>query len=153
MVDPVETPAQDSTESRPVVLIVEDEFLLRWPASEYLRDSGYRVIEAGSVSEAMVVFSSNTRVDVVFSDINLQGELNGHALARWLDKHHPTVPILLTSGDKARRGIGIHGTDAFIHFQTLLAGGRGPAHQGPPAAPCLTSPRHAAAASKSGSLA
>ena len=60
---------------RPVVLIVEDEFLLRWPASEYLRDSGYRVIEASSVSEAMVVFSSHTRVDAVFSDINLQGEL------------------------------------------------------------------------------
>lgn len=101
MVDPVETPAQDSTETRPVVLVVEDEFLLRWPASEYLRDSGYRVIEAGSVSEAMVVLSSHARVDAVFSDINLQGELNGHALARWLDKHHPTVPILLTSGDKA----------------------------------------------------
>ena len=101
MVDAVEAPAQDSTESRPVVLVVEDEFLLRWPASEYLRDSGYRVIEAASVSEAMAVFSSNTRVDAVFSDINLQGELTGHALARWLDIHHPTVPMLLTSGDKA----------------------------------------------------
>ena len=121
--DPVETPAQDSTESRPVVLIVEDEFLLRWPASEYLRDSGYRVIEASSVSEAMVVFSSNTRVDAVFSDINLQGELTGHALARWLDKHYPAVPMLLTSGDKAAAAASVStgATRAFISKPYLLA--------------------------------
>ena len=100
MVDPVETPAQDAADTRPAVLIVEDEFLLRWPASEYLRDSGYRVIEAATVSDAIVVFASNTRVDLVFSDINLRGELNGHALARWLSKYHPQVPMLLTSGDR-----------------------------------------------------
>jgi DNA-binding NtrC family response regulator len=122
MVDPVETPVQDSTESRLVVLIVEDEFLLRWPASEYLRDLGYRVIEAGSVSEAMVVFSSNTRVDAVFSDINLQGELNGHALARWLDKHYPTVPMLLTSGDKAAAAsVSTGATRSFISKPYSLA--------------------------------
>jgi DNA-binding response OmpR family regulator len=122
MVDPVETPAQDSTESRPVVLIVEDEFLLRWPASEYLRDSGYRVIEASSVSEAMVVFSSNTRVDAVFSDINLQGELTGHALARWLDKHYPAVPMLLTSGDKAAAAsVSTGAARVFISKPYLLA--------------------------------
>ncbi|MGD0492871.1 MAG: response regulator [Steroidobacteraceae bacterium] len=100
MVEPVETPARDPTDGRPVVLIVEDEFLLRWPASEYLRDSGYRVIEASTVSEAIVVFSSHTHIDLVFSDINLQGELTGHALARWLSKHYPAVPMLLTSGDR-----------------------------------------------------
>ena len=122
MVDPVETPAQDSTESRLVVLIVEDEFLLRWPASEYLRDSGYRVIEASSVSEAMVVLSSNTRVDAVFSDINLQGELTGHSLARWLDKHHPAVPMLLTSGDKAAAAaVSTGATRAFISKPYSLA--------------------------------
>jgi DNA-binding NtrC family response regulator len=99
-VDPVEIPAQDAADTRSVVLIVEDEFLLRWPASEYLRDSGYRVIEAATVSEAIVVFSSNTRVDLVFSDIQLQGALTGHALARWLSKHYPEVPMLLTSGER-----------------------------------------------------
>jgi two-component system, response regulator PdtaR len=100
VVDPVETPTHDAADSRPVILIVEDEFLLRWPAAEYLRDSGYRVIEAATVSEAIVVFSSSTHVDLVFSDINLQGELTGHALARWLSKHFPQVPMLLTSGDR-----------------------------------------------------
>lgn len=104
------------------MLIVEDEFLLRWPASEYLRDSGFRVIEAASVSEAMVVFSSNTRVDAVFSDINLQGDLTGHELARWLDKHYPTVPMLLTSGDKAAAAsVSTGATRSFISKPYLLA--------------------------------
>ena len=121
MVDPVETYARDSAENRPVVLIVEDEFLLRWPASEYLRDSGYRVIEAGSVSEAMVVLSS-TPVDMVFSDINLIGESTGHALARWLEEHHPKVPILLTSGDEAAiAGISMAGKRSFISKPYSLA--------------------------------
>jgi DNA-binding response OmpR family regulator len=121
MVDPVETHARESADNRPVVLIVEDEFLLRWPASEYLRDSGYRVIEAGSVSEAMVVLSS-TQVDMVFSDINLIGDVTGHALARWLGEHHPKVPILLTSGDKAAAaGISMAGKRSFISKPYSLA--------------------------------
>ncbi|HEX4153796.1 MAG TPA: response regulator [Steroidobacteraceae bacterium] len=100
MEDPVEAPDPDSVDDRHVVLIVEDEFLLRWPTSEFLRESGYRVIEVASVSEAIMVFSSNTRVDLVFSDVNLEGDLTGHALASWLEKHHPAIPMLLTSGDK-----------------------------------------------------
>lgn len=96
--NPVETLAQDTASSRPVVLIVEDEFLLRWPVSEYLRDSGFRVVEAGSVQEAIVLLSGDGRIDAVFSDINLPGEQSGLALSRWLDKHRPAIPLLLTSG-------------------------------------------------------
>jgi len=98
-VNPVETLAQDTASSRPVVLIVEDEFLLRWPVAEYLRDSGFRVIEAGSVQEAIVLLSGDGRIDAVFSDINLPGEQGGLALSRWLDKHRPAIPLLLTSGE------------------------------------------------------
>jgi CheY-like chemotaxis protein len=97
--NPLEASHDEAEDSRAVVLIVEDDFLIRWPAAEYLRDSGYRVIEAGTVGEAMVVFSSGTHVDLVFSDINLAGELTGYSFARWLGEHHPDLPVLLTSGD------------------------------------------------------
>jgi DNA-binding NtrC family response regulator len=100
MVDPVEALTEGSADARPVVLVVEDEFSLRWPASEYLRDSGYRVVEAASVAEAILIFSANTRVDAVFSDINLKGELSGIELSRWLHEHRPDVPMLMTSGDQ-----------------------------------------------------
>jgi CheY-like chemotaxis protein len=55
------------------------------------------VIEAADVAEAIGVFASGIRVDGVFSDINMPGE-DGHTLARWLTRHHPRIPVLLTSG-------------------------------------------------------
>jgi CheY-like chemotaxis protein len=99
---PNEAPKGEAEDRRPVVLIVEDDFLTRWPTAEYLRDSGYRVIEAGSAGEAMVVFSSGAHVDLVFSSISLSAELTGtgYAFARWLGDNHPSVPLLLTSGDR-----------------------------------------------------
>jgi two-component system, response regulator PdtaR len=106
---------QSSEERRIRVLLVEDDFLLRWPTAEYLRDAGYRVIEAATVNEGIVVMSSGTRVDLVFSDINLTGDLTGHALARWLGKYHPDMPMLLTSSDKTASGlISVGATRSFL---------------------------------------
>ena len=95
---------QDTDERRATVLLVEDELLVRWPAGEYLRDAGYRVIEAASASEAIAVLSSGTEVDLVFSDINLTDAMSGHGLAAWLASNRPRVPMLLTSGDRGELG-------------------------------------------------
>ena len=81
-----------------VLLIVEDHFDTRWTTAAYLRDAGYRVIEAGDAEEAMSVLSAGTHVDLVFSDINMPGDFNGNLLADWIAKHHPSIPVLLTSG-------------------------------------------------------
>jgi CheY-like chemotaxis protein len=91
---------QETDERRSTLLLVEDELLLRWPTGEYLRDAGYRVIEAASASEAIAVLASGARVDLVFSDVNLADEMNGHALASWLASNHPQTPMLLTSADR-----------------------------------------------------
>jgi len=95
---------QDTGERRATVLLVEDELLLRWPTGEYLRDAGYRVIEAATASEAIAVLSSGTPIDLVFSDINLTDAMSGHALAGWLASNHPQVPMLLTSADRRELG-------------------------------------------------
>jgi two-component system, response regulator PdtaR len=97
--EPVESLKTETEDPRDVVLIVEDEFLIRWPTAEYLRDSGYRVIEASSAHEAMTVLSSGTPLDMVFSDMNLSDTLTGYDLARWVAEHHRGIPVLLTSGD------------------------------------------------------
>jgi DNA-binding NtrC family response regulator len=107
--------SRDVENRRTRVLIVEDDVVIRWQAAEYLRDAGYHVIEAANVNEGIVVFSSGTQVDIVFSDINLAGELTGHALARWLSKFYPEVPMLLTSGDQnASASISAGGTRSFV---------------------------------------
>jgi CheY-like chemotaxis protein len=88
---------EDAPEKR-LVLLIEDDFSTRYTAALYLREIGYRVIEAANAAEAISVFASGTYVDFVFSDINMPGTLNGLGFAQWLAKYHPSVPILLTSG-------------------------------------------------------
>lgn len=80
------------------VLVVDDEAMVRMPISEYLRDCGYTVVEAGDALEAIAAIDSVPSVNVVFSDIRMPGTMDGFGLAKWLRKHHPEIPVILTSG-------------------------------------------------------
>ncbi len=81
------------------VLIVEDEVLVRMVIADYLRECGYRVIEAGSAAEAITVLTSPEPVDVVFSDIQMPGTMDGFGLATWVRQNRPGLKVLLTSGN------------------------------------------------------
>ena len=83
---------------RPVILVVDDEVLLRCAVAEYLRDCGFHVLEAASGAEAVAVLSADVVVDMVFSDVQMPGELNGYALAQWVRTNRPGIHVLLTSG-------------------------------------------------------
>ena len=98
--DSMPLPPANITENTLTVLIVEDEFLVRWPAAVFLRERGYTVIEATDVPDAISIFNSGAHVDVVFSDIQMPGELTGHSLAEWLGENHPNIPLLLTSASR-----------------------------------------------------
>src|SRR5919198_311753 len=80
------------------ILIVEDEVLIRLDVADYLRECGYRVMEAGNASEAIAILQSGHRIDLVFSDVQLPGSMDGFALARWVRAHQPEVKVILTSG-------------------------------------------------------
>src|SRR5262245_7762736 len=92
MIAPQHEPASET------ILIVEDEVLIRLDVSDYLRACGYRVIEAGNASEAIAILQSGHRIDLVFSDVQLPGSMDGFALARWVRTHQPEVKVILTSG-------------------------------------------------------
>jgi CheY-like chemotaxis protein len=79
------------------VLVVEDEVLLRLVIAQYLRDCGYRVIEAADADEAMLVLDqARLAVDVVFSDVEMPGSMDGFALARWTRANRPGLQVILT---------------------------------------------------------
>ena len=80
-----------------VILIVDDEILIRTPVAEFLRDADYKVIEAANAAEAIAVFVAGIAVDLVFSDIGMPGGMDGVGLARWIFEHRPDLPMLLTS--------------------------------------------------------
>jgi CheY-like chemotaxis protein len=81
-----------------VILLVEDEELVRILGVDYLQDAGFAVIEAADVAHAIVVIDEAARIDLVFTDVHMPGAMDGHALAAWLEQHWPAIPVLLTSG-------------------------------------------------------
>jgi DNA-binding NtrC family response regulator len=83
-------------EVQETVLVVEDEVLVRMPIAQYLRDCGYKVIEASNADEAMtLLMHKETVVDIVFSDIEMPGALDGFGLAKWIREHRPGLDVLL----------------------------------------------------------
>jgi DNA-binding NtrC family response regulator len=91
-----------SPELRQTILVVDDEVLIRTAISEYLRDCGYKVIEAASVDEAVLVLQQAViTVHIVLSDVEMPGARDGFALAQWVRQHRPTVHVIL-AGSPAR---------------------------------------------------
>lgn len=81
-----------------VVLVVEDELIVRCNIATYLRDAGYFVLETDSGEEAIALCKSNTSIDMVFTDINLIGPATGWDLGECFEIERPDVPIVYTSG-------------------------------------------------------
>jgi CheY-like chemotaxis protein len=64
-------PQGSKHEVKTTILIVEDHFVTRWSAAEYLRMRGYKVIEAVDVTEALGIAAAGTPIDAVFSDARM----------------------------------------------------------------------------------
>jgi len=80
------------------ILVAEDEVLVRHDISEYLRSQGYAVVEANSAAEAIQVLKDSIDVTAVFTDVRMPGIVDGLDLARYVQSHHPDVPVVITSG-------------------------------------------------------
>jgi CheY-like chemotaxis protein len=84
------------------ILVVEDDAVIRLVIAGHLRDCGYRVIEAADAEEAVTVLEQrDSRVSVVFTDIEMPGEMDGFALAQWVRRRQPGVEVVL-AGTPAR---------------------------------------------------
>ncbi len=80
------------------LLVVEDDPIARFTLSEGLRCWGYEVEEAESGDAALDALSEDPNFDLVVSDIQMPGEVDGAALAIRLRSERPDLPVLLTSG-------------------------------------------------------
>ena len=84
---------------RVVVIIVEDELLIRLMAADVFAEAGYLVLEADSADEALSVLEAEAdNVDVLFTDVHMPGELDGLALAHHTMRRWPWIGQLITSG-------------------------------------------------------
>jgi CheY-like chemotaxis protein len=82
----------------PTVLIVEDETLISHLVADWLNDRGFAVHEAASGDEALDYIDQGGPVDVMFTDVNLPGSLNGAQLAARVRAMRPELPIVYASG-------------------------------------------------------
>lgn len=88
----------DSGAKRPIVLIVEDEFLIRVDAVDMIRSAGFDVVEAGSADEAISILENRPDITVVFTDIQMPGSMDGLKLAAAIRGRWPPIKIVATSG-------------------------------------------------------
>lgn len=81
-----------------VVLVVEDEVLIRMTAVDYVQQAGHTAIEASSADEAIQILEQRTDIDIVFSDVTMPGSMDGLKLISVIRKRWPPVRLILTSG-------------------------------------------------------
>jgi CheY-like chemotaxis protein len=101
----------------PTVLVVDDEPLICLLACDYLRDAGYRTLEAHNAQQAIDLLEKGERVHVVFSDVQMPG-MDGFELQRWLRQHRPRVKVLLSSGvENVKAASGYMGPPRWLIFK------------------------------------
>jgi len=86
------------TAIQPTVLLVEDEALISRLVAGCLSGRGFAVHAAATGDEALAYLGDGGAVDVLFTDINLPGSIDGAALAQCVRRMRPDLPVVYTSG-------------------------------------------------------
>jgi two-component system, response regulator PdtaR len=95
----------------PVLLVVEDDFLVRLTLVDALSDDGFDVLEAADAQAALNHICERTDIAAMMTDIDLPGGADGFALARAVRVIRPDLPVLYASGrfSSAEPGRGVDG--------------------------------------------
>lgn len=88
----------DCPGSSPLVLVVEDDALVRMMARDLLEDASFEVLEAVSADEALVLLECQPDIGVLFTDIDMPGSMNGLELASLVAERWPHIRLVVTSG-------------------------------------------------------
>jgi len=81
-----------------VVLVVDDEALIRMYAVDVFEDAGFRVVEAEDGEDALAALERHPEIGVMFTDINMPGPFDGLELARKVHARRPDIQLIIASG-------------------------------------------------------
>src|ERR1700741_4911881 len=84
--------------SKGVVLVVEDDPLVRMVAADTVQDAGFETIEAADADSAIVILEARKDIRIVVTDIQMPGSMDGLRLARAIRDRWPPIEVILTSG-------------------------------------------------------
>jgi DNA-binding NtrC family response regulator len=79
------------------ILVVDDQVLIRMAVSDLLRDEGFKVFEAASGKEGLIVLEGNEPVHLLISDIRMPGDIDGVQLSALAKTSQPGLPVILMS--------------------------------------------------------
>ena len=83
---------------RPVILIVEDDFLIRSHAAQIIEEAEFDVVEASDADDAIAILEARSDITVLFTDIQMPGSMDGLKLAAAVKGRWPPIKIVATSG-------------------------------------------------------
>jgi CheY-like chemotaxis protein len=106
---------------RPLVLVVEDEILLRWTTVAVVEEAGFDVVEAGSAIEAISMLEKRNDIRTVFTDVEMPGAIDGLQLAHLISTRWPAIKIMATSGRLRLRDDDLPKGARFLHKPYAVA--------------------------------
>lgn len=83
---------------RNVVLVVEDTAFVRLTALQLVRSAGYEALEAADAEAAILILESRSDIDLVFTDVQMPGAMDGIQLAHSIRERWPPVRLIVASG-------------------------------------------------------
>ena len=109
----------------PEVLVVEDQFATRMEAADAITDMGLCVREAGDADEAMQAMDDHPDIGVLFTDIEMPGQMSGLDLAEQVHQDRPDVELIVTSGGQRVKDSELPDNGTFLskpyHSSRLIA--------------------------------
>src|ERR1700726_43380 len=97
-----------------VVLVVEDEMMLRMRAVDMVEDAGFTPVEAVDADEAVAILESRSDIALLFTDIQMPGSMDGLRLAHAVHARWPPIKIILVSGQLRPANIDIPADSRFF---------------------------------------
>ena len=117
---------QASNPSKIAVLVVEDEPFIRLDAVDMVEEAGFRVYEAADAAEAIRQIEAHPEIEVLFTDVDMPGLMDGLHLARYVHDRWPPMKIVVTSGhhrlaEADLPGEGVFFSKPYLHAKVCAA--------------------------------
>ena len=84
--------------NRPVVLVVEDDVLIRMGAADLVESAGCEAIEARDADEAIRILEARADIRLVFTDVDMPGSMDGVELSHYIRNRWPPIQLIVASG-------------------------------------------------------
>jgi CheY-like chemotaxis protein len=85
-------------DTKAVILVVEDQAIIRMGAVALVVEAGYDALEAEDADEAIRILEARTDIRLVFTDVDMPGTMDGMKLTHYIRKRWPPVKLLVASG-------------------------------------------------------